>query len=251
MNLQPAPRPAPKVPALHPQWANVDLAEILSLPSAYLVIGNNNSTLTDKGSLAAERLWERGRMPGGSIGNTVRMIRACRAAGMRLFFGARPAGFRNHLPQTAIDRSQYSFWARGRETWSDEQERWNWETVAEVRELMRPEDQVIHYSTLGNIFIGTLLANSLNALGIRTVLVSGYHLEWCVEQATRACRDLGFMPILVGDAGGCGREQDEAPTLERINTIFAPVVSTDSAIALVEEGARRRAARAELKSVSV
>lgn len=237
------PRPAAKVPALHPQWANVDLAEILSLPTAYLVIGNNNSTLTESGSLASERLWERGRWPGGSIGNTVKMVHACRAAGIRLFVGARPAGFRKHPPQTPMDKSQYDYWARGKEHWTDEQERWNWETVAELRELMQPEDQVIHYSTLGNIFLGTMLPNYLNMLGIRTVLVSGYHLEWCVEQATRACRDLGFMPIVVGDAGGCGREQDEGPTLERLNNFFAPVVSTDAAIALIGEGARRREAR--------
>jgi hypothetical protein len=48
------------------------------------------------------------------------------------------------------------------------------------------------------------------------------------------------MPIVVGDACGCGVEADEAPTLERLDRFFAPVVSTEQAIALVREGASRR-----------
>jgi nicotinamidase-related amidase len=236
------PRPAPKIPELHPQWANVDLAEILSLPTAYIPIGNANSTLSEAGAQAGERLWERGRLPGGAIGNTVKMVHACRAAGIRLFWNKYEI-FRQRYPQTPMDKSQYDYWAKGKEHWTEEQWRRDCDTVAEIKELMRPEDEIIYYTSLGNIFLGTMLPNYLTMLGIRTVLLSGYHLDWCVEQAARTCRDMGFMPIVVGDACGCGREQDEAPTLERLNMFFAPVVSTDAAIALVREGARRREAR--------
>jgi len=45
---------------------------------------------------------------------------------------------------------------------------------------------------------------------------------------------------VVGDACGCGREQDEASTLERINMFFAPVVSTDDALLLIRQAVRRR-----------
>jgi hypothetical protein len=45
---------------------------------------------------------------------------------------------------------------------------------------------------------------------------------------------MGYMPIVIGDACGCGREQDEAPTLERLNMFFAPVISTDMAISLLQ-----------------
>jgi nicotinamidase-related amidase len=95
---------------------------------------------------------------------------------------------------------------------------------------MRPEDPLLHYSTLGNVFLGTMLANYLTMWGIRTVLLSGYHLDWCIEQAARTSRDLGYMPIVVGDACGCGRQEDDVPTLERLNTFFAPVLSTNSVI---------------------
>ena len=86
----------------------------------------------------------------------------------------------------------------------------------------------------------TMLSANLNMFGIRTVLLSGFHLDWCIEQAARTCRDMGYMPIVIGDACGCGREEDEAPTLERLDRFFAPVVSTDTAIDLVQEAVKRR-----------
>lgn len=236
------PRPVSKVPTLHPQWANVDLAEILSLPSVYLPIGYANSTLSEFGAQAGERLWERGRMPGGSIHNSVHLVHACRAAGIRIFWSKYEI-FRQKYPQTPMDKSQYDYWAKGKESWTDEQRRRDADPVAEMKELMRPEDETIFYTSLGNIFLGTMLPNYLNMLGIRTVLLSGYHLDWCIEQAARSCRDMGFMPIVVGDACGCGREEDDAPTLERLNMFFSPVISTEAAIELIREGARRREAR--------
>ena len=71
MSAQPKSRPAPKVPDRHPQWEKLNLAEMLALPTAYLAIGYANSILSPKGAQAGERLWERGRMPGGAIGNTI------------------------------------------------------------------------------------------------------------------------------------------------------------------------------------
>lgn len=232
-----------KVPELHPQWANVDLAEILSLPSVYLPIGYANSTLSEFGAQAGERLWERGRQPGGSIVNSVKLVHACREAGMRIFWSKYEI-FRQNYPQSPMDKSQYDYWAKGKENWTEEQKQRDCAPVAEMKALMRPEDETIFYTSLGNIFLGTMLANNLTMLGIRTVLLSGYHLDWCIEQAARSCRDMGFMPIVVGDACGCGREEDDLPTLERLNMFFAPVVSTDTAIELVKEGARRRKQRA-------
>ena len=85
---------------------------------------------------------------------------------------------------------------------------------------MRPEDEEIYYASLGNVFLGTMLPAYLNMWGVRTVLLSGYHLDWCIEQAARTCRDMGYMPIVVGDACGCGVEADEAPTLERLDPIL-------------------------------
>lgn len=228
-----------KIPELHEQWSNVDFFDILTLPTAYVPIGYANSTLSDFGAQADERLWERTRLPGGAIGNTIKVIHAARDAGYHLFWDQYEI-FRQDFPQTPMDKSQYDYWAAGKEDWTDEQKVRDAETIDEIKELMRPEDEVIHYTSLGNIFLGTMLPNYLNMLGVRTVLLSGFHLDWCVEQAARSCRDMGYMPIVIGDACGCGREQDEAPTLERLDMFFAPVISADTAVDLIHQAIEKK-----------
>jgi nicotinamidase-related amidase len=141
--------------------------------------------------------------------------------------------FRQDYPQSPLDKAQYDYWAAGKEAWSADQRERDHRPIPEIAELMRPDDQTIYYTSLGNVFLGTMLGSYLNMWGVRTVILSGFHLDWCIEQAARSCRDLGYMPIVVGDACGCGREQDEAPTLERLNMFFAPVVSTDTIIDLL------------------
>jgi len=230
-----------KVPAPHPQWANLDLAEILSYPSAYLTIAQNNSLLSETGTQAAERLWERARRPGGFLGNTIKLVGVCRDAGMRIVW-TRYQRFRENYPSNPMDKEQYAYWAAGSNL-TDAQKDYDADPVDEIKALMRPEDRVVEYFSLGNVFLGTMLSHHLTVWGVRTVVLSGYHLDWCIEQAARTCRDIGFMPIVVGDTCGCGREQDEAPTLDRLNNFFSPVVSTATAIALIQEGARRRRAR--------
>jgi nicotinamidase-related amidase len=139
-----------------------------------------------------------------------------------------------------MDKVQYDFWTSHYPGWTDEQKQWDWQPVDEIKGLMRPGEPEIYYTSLGNVFLGTMLPAYLNMWGVRTVVLSGYHLDWCIEQAARTCRDMGYMPIVVGDACGCGVEADEAPTLERLERFFAPVVSTEQAIRLMAEGAARR-----------
>jgi nicotinamidase-related amidase len=220
-----------KIAALHPQWASLDFVEMLRLPTAHLCIGQSNSILSDFGAQSGEGLWERGRKPGGSIGNTVKLVNACRTANANLVW-FRYEIFRQHYPGTLMDRAQYDFWAAGKD-WDAAQKHRDAELIEEIKALQRPGDLELHYSTLGNVFLGTMLSNYLTMGGIRTLILSGYHLDWCIEQAARSARDLGYMPIVVGDACGCGREEDEVPTLERLNAFFAPVLSTDHVIELL------------------
>lgn len=242
MSAQLKSRPAPKVPERHAQWEKLDLAQVLSLPTATLAIGYANSILSPKGAQAGEKLWERGRMPGGAIGNTVKLIHATRANGNRMMW-SKYRIFRQEYPQSPMDKVQYDFWASHYPGWTEEQKQWDWQPVEEIKALMRADEPEIYYTSLGNIFLGTMLPAYLNMWGIRTVVLCGYHLDWCIEQAARTCRDMGYMPIVVGDAVGCGVEADEAPTLERLERFFAPVVSTDQAIDLMAKGAALRKAR--------
>ncbi len=154
--LNPKTRPAPKVPDNHNQWAKLDLAEILALPTAYLAIGYANSILSPKGAQAAERLWERGRLPGGAIGNTVKLVHAARQNGIRMIW-TKYRIFRQEYPQSPMDKVQYDFWASHYPGWTEEQKQWDWQPVDEIKALMRPNDPEIYYTSLGNVFLGTML----------------------------------------------------------------------------------------------
>ncbi|SFO38903.1 Nicotinamidase-related amidase [Roseovarius lutimaris] len=228
-----------KIPQMHPQWNDVDLTEIFAMPTAYLAIGYSNSILAEFGAQSHERLWERTRQPGGALGNTVKLVQACRDADISLYW-TKYEIFRQEFPQSPMDKSQYDFWASGTKKWSEKDKARDCDTVAEIKALMRPEDEIIHYKSLGNVFLGTMLPSYLNMRGIRTVLLSGFHLDWCIEQAARTCRDMGYMPIVIGDACGCGREIDEAETLHRLDRFFAPVISADHAAALIQAAALRK-----------
>lgn len=227
------------IPAWHPQWQTLDLAEILALPTAFLPIGYSNSLLSEGGAQGAERLWERCRRPNGAVPNTLRLAATCREASIR-FVWFRYEIFRERYPATPMDEAQYRYWAEGK-AWDEARKRWDADLVDEVKALMRPGDAEILYTSLGNVFIGTPLVPYLNAWGVRTVILSGNHLDWCIEQAARSARDLGYMPIVVGDTCAAGREEDEGPTLTRLNNFFAPVISTDTAIELIKKATVRRA----------
>ncbi|MFD1331233.1 isochorismatase family protein [Methylopila musalis] len=233
---------ASKTPTPHPQWGALDLAEALAYPTLLLVIGQSNSILTSTGAQAHERLWERTRRPGGALPNTLRLTEAARAAEQRVAWTRYDIN-RKDYAQTLVDRAQYEFWLKDKADWTAEDWRRDGDLVAEIEQARRPEDLVLFYGTLGNVFLGTLLTQHLAAWGVRTLLLAGHHLDWCIEQAARTARDIGFNPIVVGDATAAGVEADEAPTLKRIDTFFAPVISTDAAVELIAEGAARRRAR--------
>lgn len=214
-----------RVPQLHEQWRSLDFRNMLSLPTAYLAIGYSNSILADFGAQAGEGLWQRTRSPGGALEATAKLVAACRARGNRMVW-TKYEIFRQSFPQTMVDKAQYDYWAAGKEGWTESMRERDCKPVAEISAMMQPDDMTIHYTSLGNVFLGTMLPSYLNAWGVRTILLSGFHLDWCIEQAARSCRDMGYMPIVVGDACGCGRQEDDLPTLERINTFFAPVLSS-------------------------
>jgi nicotinamidase-related amidase len=100
--------------------------------------------------------------------------------------------------------------------------------IAEVKALLQPKDVTFVYPGW-SIFTGTGLARWLTQLSVRTLILSGYHTDWCIEMAARHSRELGFVPIVIGDA--CGTVQPlHDQSLEQINDCYAPVLSTDAAI---------------------
>ncbi|MGE0714278.1 MAG: cysteine hydrolase [Alphaproteobacteria bacterium] len=212
---------------LHEQWADVDFPALLGGPLAFVSIDAQNSILDPAGVLTGEGIWVGARDEGGSFANMLKLAKAFRRPGNRFlwlrydrFIGEREAG-------SVLDRAQYAYWNRN---YGGDAARkaWEAEPVPEVEAIRQPHDVSLVYPGW-SIFTGTGLERWLNQWGIRTLLITGYHTDWCVEMAARTARELGLVPIVVGDATGTTSPLHEQ-TLAQIDSAFAPVIDTRFAL---------------------
>lgn len=231
------------VPRLHEQWQSLDFQRLLTGKAAFVNTDSQNSILNPKGCMSHERIWEGANEQGGPLHNTLRLAKVCRNANMP-FLWLRYDRFIGEIePTNEIDRAQYNFWNKHYEG-DRAQKDWEADLVPQVKDIMEPDDHTLVYPGW-SVFTGTPVDRWLKQWGSDTLLISGYHTDWCVEMATRHARELGYMPIVVGDA--CGSTQPlHDQTLEQINNCYAPVITTDAAIKYIESGlAERRPAAAE------
>jgi nicotinamidase-related amidase len=224
---EPVQKTATLVPELHPQWQSLDLATLLTEPTAFLSISQNNSLYSPKGAQSREKQWERP-----TLENTIKVAIAARQAGAKFFWIGYDI-FRQNYPKTPLDEAQYRTWYEPYKDWSETQKRWDGELVDELKALQQPEDVEFFETAHQSSFIGTTLSLYLNKWGIRNLLITGIHLDWCIEGNARGARDHGLIPIVIGDACACQHQEDEPAALRRINTFFAPVISADTAVQLL------------------
>jgi nicotinamidase-related amidase len=218
------------IPELAPQWKQLDLAKILKYPAAFLSISQNNSLYKPWGAQASERHWERGSLPA-----TVKAAQAARnAANFKTFAWIGYEVFRERYPQSEFDRAQYASWITGLETWPDAKKKADNDLVDELRALVRPGDLEFSEQALQTAFVGTTLPLDLSRKGIKTIVLTGIHADWCIEGNARAARDNGYLPIVIGDATACQRPEDEAAAFRRINNFFAPVISSETFVKLLQ-----------------
>ena len=217
------------VPDLPEHWKNLDLKGILSQPAAFISISQCNSLYSPKGVQAKEKQWERG-----TLENTIKVAKACREANMKFFWIGYDV-FREDYPMTELDRAQYGSWS---ETFDSknrtaEYKKWDAELADELKEISQPEDTEFFEYAHQSSFVGTPLKLMLERAGIKTIVLCGIHLDWCIEGNSRAARDEGYMPIVIGDACSCQDPADDIPTMNRINRIVCPVISADQAVSLI------------------
>jgi nicotinamidase-related amidase len=226
------------IPELAPQWKQLDLAKILRYPAAYLSVSQNKSLYEPWGAQSAEKHWERGSLPA-----TVKVVQAARKAGnFKTFAWIGYEVFRESYPQSEFDRAQYSAWIKGLEQWPAEKKKKDNELADELRALVKPGDLELNEQALQTAFVGTSLPLDLARKGVKTIVLTGIHLDWCIEGNARAARDNGYLPIVIGDATACQRPEDEAAAFRRINNFFAPVISADTFVKLLGEGHEARGA---------
>jgi nicotinamidase-related amidase len=220
------------IPEPAPQWKELDLAEILSRPAAFVSVSQNKS-LYDKGGVqAGENHRERGSLPA-----TIKVVNAARKApNFKSFNWVGYEVFRENYPQSDFDRVQYASWVKGL-NWTPEQKKNDGELVGELRELVHPGDNEFNEQALQGAFFGTAMPMELARKRIQTIVLTGIHLDWCIEGNARMARDNGYLPIGIGDACACQKPEQEAAAMQRINNFFAPVISADRFVELVSKRA--------------
>lgn len=220
------------VPELPEQWESLDLVTILAQPAAFISISQCNSLYRPEGVQGGERQWERG-----TLENTIKVAKACRKANMKFFWIGYDV-FREGYPMTALDEAQYGFWSRSFHSskMTEEQKKWDVDLVDELKEIALPEDEEFFEYAHQSSFVGTPLKLMLERAGIKTLVLCGIHLDWCIEGNARAARDEGYIPIVIGDACSCQDQENDVTTMERINNIVCPVLSADQAVGYILQG---------------
>lgn len=217
------------IPELAPHWRKLDLREVLRRRAAFVSISQTNSVYEPWGAQGHENHRARG-----SLEATIRVVQAARRAKNFVSFNwVGYSVFREDYAKTIFDEVQYAAWVEGK-TFSPEQKRLDNELVPELKALVQPGDLQFNELALQSCFIGTPLPLELARKRVEVIVFTGIHLDWCVEGNTRAARDHGYLPIVIGDATGCQRPEDEAAAMDRINRYFAPVISSYQFVELLE-----------------
>ena len=209
------------IPPLAAHWQKLDFREILSRPAAFLSVSQSNSLYKPGGVQYGE-----GHAFRGSLEATVAAVEAARNAPNFVSFNwVGFSVFRDEYPKTDFDKVQYDGWT-GHIDATPEQIAWDNELVGELRDLVRPGDNELYEKALQTAFVGTDLPGALARQRVEVVVITGIHLDWCIEGNARAARDHGLLPIVIGDATGAVRPDQEPAAFERINNFFAPVITS-------------------------
>jgi len=83
--------------------------------------------------------------------------------------------------------------------------------VADLAPL--PSEAIFDKITM-SAFEGTPLPIALRDCGIKAVAIAGIALEVGIEPTARHAADLGFIPIILADACGCGHKDAATRSLE-------------------------------------
>lgn len=218
------------IPELAPQWKKLDLAKILKKNAAFVSISQNKGLYEKEGGLGHEDHRSRGSLPA-----TIKVVEAARKASNFVSFNWIGYNiYREDYPKSAFDEVQYETWVENLDV-SEEKVKWDNELVDELQALVEPTDLEFQECALQTAFVGTQFPLELARKKVEVIVFTGVHLDWCIEGNVRLARDHGYLPIVIGDATGCEKPEQEAAAMERINNIFAPVISAEQFVKLLEE----------------
>jgi len=168
--------------------------------TAILIIDPQNDCATEGGALdkIGWKAWRYIR-ESGSVDNIISIVEASRKLKLPVIWTRflRKKGFTDARPGS-LEEAMLKFYASAVPgLW--EEGTWDVELIDEVLEVKRPEDLVLD-KPASSAFIGTVLERFLRNWKIEVLIIGGYYTGMCVESTARDAFDLGYMPIIVGDA---------------------------------------------------
>src|SRR5438270_4467320 len=134
------------------------------------------------------------------------LLAAARRAGVRTFFTRHLS-----LPKELMGAFQYRM-AMAWQRVDDPARVQSWflrdsPSFAIVPELAPLASEAIFDKLAMSAFEGTPLQMALRDCGIRAITIAGIALEIGIEPTVRHAADLGFIPVVVTDACGCGNDE--------------------------------------------
>ncbi|HLQ72838.1 MAG TPA: cysteine hydrolase [Bacillota bacterium] len=219
-----------EIPELAPQWKKLNLKEVLKKNAAFVSISQNKCLYESDGGLGHENHRERGSLPA-----TIKVVEAARQASNFVSFNWIGYNiYREDYPKSLFDKVQYETWVEHIDVTDEKIKRDN-ELVDELQAHVKPGDLHFHECALQTAFVGTQFPLELSRKQIEVIVFTGVHLDWCIEGNVRLARDHGYLPIVIGDATGCEKPEQEKAAMERINNLFAPVISADEFVNYLAE----------------
>jgi len=201
--------------------------------SVLLVIDPQNDVLDEKGFLNFWQVWKHAR-ENGSIENIKKIVAACRKSGVPVIWGK----------QYRLEKGRDLFPG----TWDGDsltlirtlipngflQNTWETDIYEGLADCVDEKDILIgkHGSSM---FEGTALEKYLRNIGARTILITGFLTDFCIEATVRSACDKGYLAVTVSD--GCATQNEELhqDSLQRMRRMIGPVIDTAGVLDLLKK----------------
>ncbi len=108
--------------------------------------------------------------------------------------------------------------------------------ASRIVDTLKPEEtDLIVIKNTSSVFTATKLEFLLRNMGIEQLFVTGVVTNMCVEGSARTAGELGFEVFIIDDACAAWSEQIHKNTLQSFSLLFGHVLTTQEAIARVDE----------------
>lgn len=99
--------------------------------------------------------------------------------------------------------------------------------------LSPSESDIVVTKQYASAFFGTSLASTLTAMGVDTLLITGFSTSGCVRATALDALQSGFAPFVVADACGDRHAAPHASNLFDLQAKYAEVISESTALAFL------------------